>query len=749
MAKHRGRGKSSGRTRDGRGSESSAGSGGKTARARDDWASWRRAEARLANGASGSGADPVPRELSGELAWYWRAMRALHEGRRDEVEQLAAEASVGNPTVAWLLQTLLADPAKLDPSAQRKAAKRAGVGAGANDPTLDLLRVLACSRAGAPIHRSSLLSKAARQRRALRASLDLMQLRRLRQDSLWHLRRLSPRLELLYVASTLRETGAGDIREFLEGPYADEAIAEAFPIERWPDLDADSGAPDLRSWLAGDDTNLDSTDIHLRFHDEIAELCRGPEQERRPVLGALLTRGHRLLQGPRPILALPVVRAAAQLAESMPELDGLAEQLAHLEARLAWFDAKTSVSPRLIEELWRHLQSSPLAERAVVARHICGQLEAFEPEIAAEAACICIVASSSEEDRRRNTGLFGETVATSALEATLKQKHDLCGWERLVVMGQHHRACGRAVAAAETARELVEDPEAGGEGARLLAELVLQAAGQSGLVPGGRQLQASLKQRAGRSALLAALSALSRSRAPQRLAPLLPALPALLASRKTAAALPELRPAVEAVLAGEQAASRTASIEWPLAYLAIGDGERADRAFRDFGRQLRPAAGAGRPGPAPSPPRGDGTERTALRAAARLSEVAALRLPRPVRGVLESWLGSITAFLCRRGSEALSGLLESHRIREPEEVAGIAHWCVANREKLDDESCWHGLLAQGLALAAEQNPSCVPAYAQRHLIPFVRQMSEEDFEEVFAGLAGFLMPMLPPELRSG
>ncbi len=133
---------------------------------------WARSEATLGRArAVERAAQALPPRLAGLL----RALQALEDGRRDVVEATAADCrAAGCLEAAAVLELVLRDPEGCDPTVLRRDAKRRGEGAQVGFAWLDLYRMAAAWRAGAPTRMAAGLRDDARARTSVRGVVRLV-----------------------------------------------------------------------------------------------------------------------------------------------------------------------------------------------------------------------------------------------------------------------------------------------------------------------------------------------------------------------------------------------------------------------------------------------------------------------------------------------------------------------------------------------------------------------------------------------
>lgn len=277
------------------------------------------------------------------FAWLARGLAALDDGRREVVLAVARAAeAAGQRDVAAVLDLALADPATIDPTAVRKAARKAGLDVGSGVGFLDLLRSFAVYRTGTTSPPAAALRKASRGALCVEAAIDTFTSssdRVYRYDA----------LEAVLPRAAQVATAAQALRRGLRIDRAWTATRFSPPLldldrERWPDLDVASGG------RAAIERRLAGTELWHQGHDAASEwLYQRPPAEARAWLGPLVRGIGEQLRAGRAGGLRGAVHAAAHLAHKQPDLADLAVQLCSLEARLEWLAGSPTV---LLEQLW-------------------------------------------------------------------------------------------------------------------------------------------------------------------------------------------------------------------------------------------------------------------------------------------------------------------------------------------------------------------------------------------------------------
>jgi len=346
-----------------------------------DITQWQRAEATLGRPRAVARAAG---QSSPRVGWILRGMSALDGGDRAgvaRVAELAREAGCGE--VAAVLEVAAAAPATLNPTAIRKAAKRAGLGAGMGLPYLDLLRLFAAHRAGARTIKSPALRTCERQRAVLRAVLHALSTTS-DANYIWHtLERLSVRLGQILAVVRILDEDRVPTEAFLQRSY--QSVLLDIDSERWPDIGRSGQL--IGAWAEGTGAWRG-----LSAERVLQDLSR---KEQARVL-TLLLQGleRRIVYGDG---AIPGLAEPAGLAALLARRRGdrpLAALLDTLTQKLTWLEGGTASMEMLRVVLPR---ARGPAETREIGRRVC-EMEAAPPRDLARAWLLHALCDHELED---------------------------------------------------------------------------------------------------------------------------------------------------------------------------------------------------------------------------------------------------------------------------------------------------------------------------------------------------------------
>lgn len=404
----------------------------------------------------------VVERIPPRLAWLARALEALDDGRREQINAVArGAATAGFLDISWVLDVVLADPAKLDPTAVRKAAKTAGVDRDADFPFLDLLRSLTAYRAKRPSPPAAALRKACDAAIALKAATDTVTATGRSTYRYHNLEKRLPRAAQVATAAQRVRIGARVDRTWAKQAFG-TALVDYDPA-RWPDLGgATPQAQILRRIAEGTSWN-DGHDVVCAW------LYARPAVEQRAWLGVLVRHIAKQVAAGRVRGLLGAVEAAAHLASHQRDLADLTVQLTSLEARLSWLQGEATALPEL---LWKQRSRLAPAEILALAREITNIADIGDPAVEREAYAF-VLAHPDTPLAVLNGLLEPFHLDRRALEAALAPCNPTPG-RRDLVLALHAAAVGDAPRALLAVPRLVAAGQV--EGAAHLAMSAFDAA---------------------------------------------------------------------------------------------------------------------------------------------------------------------------------------------------------------------------------------------------------------------------------
>ena len=273
-------------------------------------------------------------KLPDRLAWLLRGLGALDQGHRSAVREVARQAeAAGQGEVAAVLNVMLAAPDSLDPTAVRKEAKRAGLGAGMPLPFLDLLRLLAAWRSGKRTIKNTALRRYEQHRPMLQALNHALSTSSSANYNWPNLHKLSLHADQVVAAVRQLDTyGHLDVR-FIERNYSGDLLR--LTPARWPDLTP--GMSLVGAWRKGEG------DWPGHF-----PLPTDPAVQRRLLSGILIRMHQQIMDGRLAGLSSPA-ECVLVLAQDLG-LHKLRPLLNDLFLRLLWLDTQ-HVPPELLDRL--------------------------------------------------------------------------------------------------------------------------------------------------------------------------------------------------------------------------------------------------------------------------------------------------------------------------------------------------------------------------------------------------------------
>ncbi len=321
-----------------------------------DLDAWKRAEEAIGRPRA---LERVAGRLPERLGWLLRGLSALDQGDRSAIADLASQAEVGGQgEIAVILRLVLADPDTLNPTAVRKAAKKAGLGDGMTLPYLDLLRMVACRRAGKRVTKSTAMRALEKQRPLVQGLSHNLATTSDINYAWTSIRRLSMRAEQTLAAMLMLHNGHRLTPRFLAHNFGSDELD--LSAERWPDLGRTGSTMD--AWIRGEGDWPEDPQTD------------GSKETKQRALSGILSRIHQQITEGRLVGLVGPAQTACALSHQLRMMP--LQKLCHtLHLKLEWLESQ-QVPDKLLEALLGTRRS--IEEVALLGRS-AAEVEAFSP----------------------------------------------------------------------------------------------------------------------------------------------------------------------------------------------------------------------------------------------------------------------------------------------------------------------------------------------------------------------------------